>query len=372
MLFKQLFDDATWTYTYLLADLDSKEAVFIDPVNTHIDDYIALLKEHGLTLKYSLETHVHADHITASGQLRQLTDAKTGVGQACGATAADLQLLGNETLTFGNNEQIQVISTPGHTAGSTSFLWRERIFSGDALFIDGCGRTDFQAGNPGNQYDSITKKLFTLPDETLVYPGHDYNGRYVSSIEQERTRNPRFVGKTRDEFIAIMDNLNLPAPKLVDESVPANLLCGLTDEEWQEAATPRTDQAITDSSGITATCAANVSMTGQQLVAAAKADIKEIDINNAKLKIAAGNSVVLDVREPNEFEAGALPNAINLPRGLLEFKIASLEQLADKSTEVLLYCRTGGRSAMATQTMQQLGYQNAVSISGGYEAWEKV
>jgi glyoxylase-like metal-dependent hydrolase (beta-lactamase superfamily II)/rhodanese-related sulfurtransferase len=370
MLFKQLFDEATWTYTYLLADMDSKEAVFIDPVNTHVDDYLALLETHGLALKYSLETHVHADHITASGLLRKHTGAKTAVGKACGAETADLQLIGNETLSFGS-EQIQVISTPGHTAGSTSFLWRGRVFSGDSLFIDGCGRTDFQAGNPGDQYDSITGKLFTLPGETLVYPGHDYNGRYVSSIEQERTRNPRLVDKTREEFIEIMDNLNLPAPRLVDESVPANLLCGLTDEDWQEASIPRTDQATTNHDGITATCAATVSMTGQQLVAAAKADIKEIDVNNAKQKIAAGTIVVLDVREPNEYDAGALPNAINLPRGLLEFKIGTVEQLADKNAEVLLYCRTGGRSAMATQTMQHLGYPNVLSMAGGYEAWEK-
>ncbi|MEE9411604.1 MAG: MBL fold metallo-hydrolase [Methylococcales bacterium] len=248
MLFKQLFDNPTWTYTYLLADLECKEAVFIDPVNTHIDDYMALLETHGLTLKYTLETHVHADHITASGLLSMRSDAQTAVGQACGAKLADIQLEGGETLKFGSNEQIQVISTPGHTPGSMSFLWRERVFTGDSLFIDGCGRSDFQGGSPGDLYDCITEKLFKLPGETLVYPGHDYNGRYVSSIEQERARNPRLIGKSRDEFIEIMNSLNLPAPKLIDAAVPANLLCGLTDEEWQEAATPHTDQVTNNDS----------------------------------------------------------------------------------------------------------------------------
>jgi rhodanese-related sulfurtransferase len=252
-----------------------------------------------------------------------------------------------------------------------SFLWGERVFTGDSLFIDGCGRSDFQGGSPGDLYDCITEKLFTLPGETLVYPGHDYNDRFVSSIEQERRRNPRLTGKSRDEFIEIMNNLNLPAPRLIKESVPANKLCGLTDEEWQEAATPRADQVATTEDGSTATCAASVAMTGQQLVATAKADIHEIDINSAKQKLAGGNIVVLDVREPDEFNAGALPNAINIPRGLLEFKIGSVNQLTDKNTAVLLYCRTGGRSALATRTMQQLGYQNALSMAGGYEAWSK-
>jgi rhodanese-related sulfurtransferase len=252
-----------------------------------------------------------------------------------------------------------------------SFLWRERVFSGDSLLIDGCGRSDFQGGSASDLYDSITNNLFTLPDETLVYPGHDYNGRFVSSIVQERGRNPRLAGQSREQFIEIMNNLNLPAPRLIKESVPANKLCGLTDEEWQEAATPRTDQRAANEDGSMPSCAASMIMTGQQLVAAAKLEINEIDVDAVKQKIATGNIVVLDVREPNEFNAGALPNAINLPRGLLEFKIGSVEQLADKSAEVLLYCGSGGRSAMATQTLQKLGYRNALSMAGGYAAWAK-
>ncbi len=201
MLFKQLFDKESCTYTYFIADLDAKEAVFIDPVDTQIDTYLDLLKENDLTLKYSLETHVHADHVTASGQLRQKVGAKTAVSSLCGADSADIQIKDGDVFEFGKSETIKVISTPGHTPGSTSFLWRDRIFTGDALLVNGCGRTDFQGGSAEDQYDSITQRLFTLPDDTIVYPGHDYNGRWISNIAQEQTSNSRLAGKTKAEFV---------------------------------------------------------------------------------------------------------------------------------------------------------------------------
>ncbi len=229
MLFKQLFDEESSTYTYFLADEDSREAIFIDPVATHIESYLALLQQQSCTLKYSLETHVHADHVTGSGLLRQRTGTRTGVNAQCGAVCADMQLQHSDTLAFGKYT-IQVIGTPGHTPGSTSFLVGDRLFTGDALLINGCGRTDFQGGDAGAQYDGITQRLFTLPDETLVYPGHDYNGRRVSNIGQERSTNPRLAGKSREEFIHIMNNLNLPKPKLIDIAVPANRMCGIPDD----------------------------------------------------------------------------------------------------------------------------------------------
>ena len=234
MIFRQLFDEATWTYTYLVADPKTKDAVLIDPVNTQIDVYLQLLEDEDLVLKYSLETHVHADHITAGGLLRQKTGAQTGVSGLCGAETADIQINDGDVFEFGESEEIKVIATPGHTPGSISFLWRDRLFSGDALFIGGCGRTDFQGGNAGDLYDAVTQRLFTLPDDTLVYPGHDYQGRWVSNIMQERTNNPRLTGKSRNEFIEIMENLNLPNPKLIDEAVPANRYCGLDEDECQE------------------------------------------------------------------------------------------------------------------------------------------
>ncbi|MCK4493139.1 MAG: MBL fold metallo-hydrolase [Methylococcales bacterium] len=359
MIFKQLFDEATWTYTYLIADSKTKEAVIIDPVNTQLNIYLDLLESEGLTLKYSLESHVHADHITAGGLLRQKTGTKTAVSGLCGAETADIQIEDGDVFEFGN-EFLKVIATPGHTPGSISFLWRDRLLSGDSLFIGGCGRTDFQGGDAGALYDAITQRLFTLPNETLVYPGHDYQGRWVSSIEQEKTSNPRLTGKSRDEFVEIMDNLNLPHPKLINEAVPANRYCGLDADECQDAVVRRALSLPKRNMG-----------TPQDKVAAAKQHITEVNVDTAKKLISEGNISVVDVREASEYEAGHLEAAVLLPRGVLEFKISGVDALTDKSTAILLYCRTGGRSALATLALQEIGYNNVMSMAGGYEAWSK-
>ncbi len=360
MIFRQLFDDATWTYTYLIADPKTKEAVIIDPVNTQIDVYLQLLEDEGLTLKYSLESHVHADHITAGGLLRQKTGAQTCVSGLCGAETADVQIKDGDVFEFADGEELKVIATPGHTPGSISFLWRDRLFTGDSLLIGGCGRTDFQGGNSGELYDAITQRLFTLPDDTLVYPGHDYQGRWVSSIKQERTKNPRLTGKSREQFIEIMENLNLPNPKLINEAVPANRYCGLDEDECQDAVVRRELSLPKRNMG-----------TAKDKVAAAKQQITEVTVETAKKLIAEGNINIVDVREGNEYEAGHLDDSILLPRGVLEFKISDVNQLLDKSGAVLVYCRTGGRSALAAQAMQELGYNNVLSIAGGFEAWSQ-
>ncbi len=229
-MFKQLFDETSSTLTYLIADDETKEAIIIDPVNSHIEDYIALVKQLGLTLKYALETHVHADHITASGQLRQVFNLQTGVSEQCGAINADMQLNNGDEIHFAK-QTINVVATPGHTIGSLSFLWKDRLFTGDALLINGCGRTDFQGGDAGVLYDSITEKIFTLPDETLIYPGHDYQGRRVSSVMQEKLINPRISNTTRGAFITLMASLDLPKPKLIDIAVPANRKCGVDETD---------------------------------------------------------------------------------------------------------------------------------------------
>jgi glyoxylase-like metal-dependent hydrolase (beta-lactamase superfamily II)/rhodanese-related sulfurtransferase len=360
MIFRQLFDEGTWTYTYLIADPVSKEAVLIDPVNTQIDHYLEMLEKDNLTLKYSLETHVHADHITASGLLRHKLGAKTAVSSLCGAETADIQITDGQIFELGSSEQIKVIATPGHTPGSISFLWRDRVMSGDSLLVGGCGRTDFQGGNPGDLYDAITKRLFTLPDDTLVYPGHDYKGRWVSNIIQERTSNPRLAGKTREEFIDIMNNLNLPMPKLINEAVPANRYCGLDEDERQDAIDKRELSQDTP----------HVSNT-PDLVSNAQQQITEVEVNKAKRLMAEGNIVVVDVREESEYAAGYIDNALFLPRGVLEFKIGSTSELADMAKPVLVYCRSGNRSALAAKSLQDLGYTTVLSMAGGYEAWKK-
>ncbi len=359
MIFKQLFDKQTWTYTYLIADPISKEAAFIDPVNTHIDAYISLLAELNLKLKYSFETHVHADHITASGILRQRTGAQTCVHHQGGAQLADIQINDGDVFMLGTTEQIKAIYTPGHTPGCTSYLWRDRIFTGDSLFIGGCGRTDFQGGSASTLYDSITQRLFTLADDTLVYPGHDYQERRVSNIGQERLTNPRLAGKTREQFIEIMNNLNLPKPRLIDESVPANRYCGLDENERQDAVARR--NADSEAPKI---------LTAKDLVLEAQKTITEVNVEKSKQLIAEGNIVIVDTREESEHAAGFIPNSILIPRGVLEFRISSTPELADKSKAVLLYCRSGNRSALAAATMQQLGYTNVLSMVGGYEAWK--
>ena len=231
-MFKQMFDAESSTLTYLIVDDVTREALLIDPVASYVDEYIALIKALNCLLKYSVETHVHADHITASGKLREKLNLQTAVGELCGAATADIQLKEGDVLIVGY-QTIKVIATPGHTAGSLSFLWHDKLFTGDALLINGCGRTDFQGGDAGVLFDSINNKIFTLPDETLIYPAHDYNGKRVSCVGQEKAINPRLADKTRDEFIAMMGSLNLPKPKLIDTAVPANRMCGVLEENVQ-------------------------------------------------------------------------------------------------------------------------------------------
>jgi len=226
--FRQLFDVETSTYTYILGDPITRDAVIIDPVREQVDRDLAELEAAGLQLRSILETHVHADHITGAAQLEDRTGAETVVSKHGGAPCADRQVDDGDMVVFGN-EVIRILATPGHTPGCVSYHWRDRVFTGDALFVGGCGRTDFQGGDAATLYQSITIQLFPLPDETLVFPGHDYNGRWVSSIAQERRSNPRLGGTTEAEFIEIMDNLNLPEPKHIHEAVPTNQRCGRSE-----------------------------------------------------------------------------------------------------------------------------------------------
>jgi len=226
MIFRQLFDPDTSTYTYLLGCDQTLRALLIDPVASEVEGYQSLIQSMGLTLVFTLETHVHADHISGSGLLREHLNSKSVVHRDSGALCADLLVTDGVPLQLGSLE-IRVLHTPGHTAGCVSYLMRDRVFTGDSLLIGGCGRTDFQQGDPGRLYDSIHQKLFSLPADTLVYPGHDYQGNTVSTIRQELHKNPRLGGgKSREEFIAIMNGLDLPYPRHIDAAVPANMACG--------------------------------------------------------------------------------------------------------------------------------------------------
>ena len=224
----QLFDPESSTFTYLLVDRASGDAIIVDSVDKHFDRDTALLVRLGLRLRYVVETHTHADHVTAAGRLRQATGALAAAPFKCGISPADIQLAHGDKLAFGAGEELAAIHTPGHTAGSTSYLWRGNVLTGDTLLIEGCGRTDFQSGDAGSLYDAVHERLFTLPDDTRVWPAHDYRGKTVSTIGYEKRHNARLVGRDRASFVELMANLQLPKPRMIDIAVPANLQLGIT------------------------------------------------------------------------------------------------------------------------------------------------
>lgn len=223
----QLFDTESSTFTYILAVPGERKAVLIDPVARHLERDLKHLERLDLELAYILETHAHADHVTSAGRLRELTGAKAAVPAGCAIPGAELQLQDGDVIAFGQDEKITVLHTPGHTAGSMSYLWRGNVFTGDTLLIDGCGRTDFQSGSAEALYESVGQKLFTLPDDTRVWPGHDYRGQSVSSIGWEKRHNARLANRSKDDFVKLMAALDLPKPAMIDVAVPANQSLGL-------------------------------------------------------------------------------------------------------------------------------------------------
>lgn len=226
MIFKQLFEPLSSTYTYLIACEDTRQAALIDPVVPTMERDLAVLKDLGLQLQMTLETHVHADHITAALHLRQEAGCQIAFPAIDNLSCADVQISDRNPLQVGNLN-IMPLYTPGHTDDHFCFLIDDKLFTGDCLLIDGCGRTDFQNGDSAQLYRSISEILYNLPEETLVYPGHDYNGRFVSSIAQERTRNPRIRhSTTEEEFVQTMAELDLPHPTFIEYAVPGNRLCG--------------------------------------------------------------------------------------------------------------------------------------------------
>ena len=227
--FRQFFDKDSGTFTYLIFDSSRFEGIIIDPVKEKFEENLKFIEEIGVKLKYAVDTHVHADHITSSGMLRESTGSKSVFSSMSEVECADVLLKDGEKLIFGNFS-IEAILTPGHTNSCMSLYTNGRIFSGDSLLIRSCGRTDFQQGSPDKLFESITKKLYSLPDDTLVYPAHDYLGRTVSSIKEEKLFNSRiFSGQTIEKFVKIMKNLDLPKPKKIDEAVSLNLKCGLSN-----------------------------------------------------------------------------------------------------------------------------------------------
>ena len=337
MIFRQLFDSVSSTYTYLLASRRGGEALIIDPVLDRVDRYLKLLDELDLKLIKAVDTHVHADHITGLGALRDHTRCITVMGEKSGVDVVSMRVAEGDRLEI-EGLSLDVLYTPGHTDDSYSFLAGDRVFTGDTLLIRGTGRTDFQNGSAGDQYDSIFKKLLTLPEETLVYPAHDYKGDTVSTIGEEKAFNPRLQVSSKTEYLEIMANLKLPNPKMMDVAVPANLHVGLSQEELEAR-------------GWSLSC---------------PEAIKSLDRQDI---------VLVDLRDRGErAKEGVIPGSVHAPYPDLEENVHAgglLYELARATRKRLIfYCAFGERSAMAVEAAKEAGLDNSCHITGGIAAWK--
>jgi len=338
MIFRQLFDSVSGTYTYLLASRREGEALIIDPVLEKIQRYVQLIKELDLRLVKAVDTHLHADHITGLGALRDHTQCITVMGEMSKADVVSMRLSDGDQLTI-EGLWLEAIYTPGHTDDSYSFVMNDRVFTGDTLLIRGTGRTDFQNGDARAQYDSIFNRLLKLPEETLVYPAHDYKGETVSTIGEEKAFNPRLQVKSIDEYVELMNNLNLPNPKMMDVAVPANMKVGFAQESIAQR-------------GWAVTAKAAIGLVGRPDIA------------------------LIDLREKPERErAGVIPGSLHAPYAELADHVrpgGMLHELAQATGKRLLfYCAFGERSAMAVQAAQDAGIATSCHIHGGIDAWKK-
>jgi glyoxylase-like metal-dependent hydrolase (beta-lactamase superfamily II)/rhodanese-related sulfurtransferase len=344
LVFRQLVDPPSSTYTYLLADARSGAAVVIDPVFEQVRRDAALIAELGLSLVYSLETHVHADHVTGAWLLKQQTGCHIAMSADSGADGADRCLVPDDVIAFGSRN-LQVRKTPGHTNGYLTYVLDDRsmAFTGDCLLIRGSGRTDFQQGDPQAMYRSVHQQIFTLPDDCLLYPAHDYRGLTVTSVREERRFNPRLGGETGEaDFAGYMKNLRLAHPKKLDVAVPANLKCGKPEDEVDMTAAP-----------------------GWAALRYTFAGIWEIDPH--ELEEHARGVQILDVREPEEFTGplGHIRGAVPIPLGMLAERAGELAH----DRPIVAVCRSGGRSAQATVILREAGFNDLANLAGGMLRW---
>jgi glyoxylase-like metal-dependent hydrolase (beta-lactamase superfamily II)/rhodanese-related sulfurtransferase len=339
MIFRQLFDSVSGTYSYLLASRAGGEALILDPVLEKADRYCQLLRELDLRLVKAVDTHLHADHVTGLGELRDRTQCITIMGEQSKADVVSMRVSDGDRVTI-EGLSLDVMYTPGHTDDSYSYLMGDRVFTGDTLLIRGTGRTDFQNGSSRAQYDSIFNRLLKLPDETMVFPAHDYKGDTVSTIGEERRYNPRLQVRSVDEYIELMANLKLPNPKMMDVAVPANMHVGLHQEELAKQ-------------GLALSALDALKSLGRP-------DILLVDLREASERAKHGTiSGALHAPYPGINESLQ-------PGGMLR------EVAAATGRRVVFFCAFGERSAMAVKAAKNAGLANTAHIEGGIDAWKKV
>lgn len=361
----QLFDADSSTYTYVLFDENSTEsprpALIIDPVDDQLERDLQVLRRHGLKLVWAVETHAHADHITSAGLLAEHTGAQTAAPDACGIATASHQLKDGDVLSFGS-QNLTALHTPGHTGGSMSFVWKNgpetHAFTGDTLLIGGCGRTDFQSGSATQLYNSITQVLFALPDNTTVWPGHDYKGQTKSTIGLEKINNARVAGRSVDEFVALMGGLNLPRPRRMDEAVPANQRSGLRHDAG-DAGTPMMSKE--DAAKL------------QDQVQPAVGYAGDVSPQLAYQWWQSGEAVLVDIRTDAERAwVGFIPGAVDLawkqwPGMVMNLQYdAAIQAAVPAGKKAVLLCRSGIRSIAAAKRATELGLE-AYNILEGFE-----
>jgi glyoxylase-like metal-dependent hydrolase (beta-lactamase superfamily II)/rhodanese-related sulfurtransferase len=338
MIFRQLFDSVSGTYCYLLASRAGGEALILDPVLEKVDRYCQLLRELDLRLVKAIDTHLHADHVTGLGELRDRTHCVTIMGEQSKADVVAMRVTEGDRVTI-EGISLDVMYTPGHTDDSYSYLMGDRVFTGDTLLIRGTGRTDFQNGSARAQYESIFNRLLKLPDETMVFPAHDYKGDTVSTIGEERRFNPRLQVRSVDEYVELMGNLKLPNPKLMDVAVPANMHVGLHQDDLTREGQSFTAREAIDSLG--------------------RPDI-----------------LLVDLRENSErAKHGTLPGALHAPYPSIGESLEPggmlREVAAATGRRIVFFCAFGERSAMAVAAAKAAGLANTAHIAGGIDAWKK-
>ena len=336
MIFRQMFDRQSSTYSYLIASRMGGEALILDPVIGRVDHYIRLLDELDLKLVKVIDTHMHADHITGLGELRDRTHCITVMGEKSAVDLVSMRVEEGDRVSA-EGVSLQVMYTPGHTDDSYSFLMADRVFTGDTLLIRGTGRTDFQNGDPRKQYHSLFDRLLKLPDETLVFPAHDYKGDTVSTIGEERRFNPRLQVSSVDEYVELMNGLDLPDPKMMDVAIPANRCQGLSQEE----------------------------LASQGRV---------LEPHQAQSLLRRSKAMLVDLREHDERRKhGVIPGSLHLPYVALDSALqpgTALRQLsADAGCQLVFYCAYGERSAMAVEAACGAGLTAVSHLKGGFAGW---